>query len=358
MVKLTRREAALLGLAAITSISPAKSARADTGDSRPGISRNDVLSYVDPELRSFLRTLPPETPITAEDVKRWRQNPEPASDGALPAGVVAHSIPGRRGGSEVRIFIVGRSTGERPRPALLYMHGGGYISGNTASAWPGFSGLQQIAKDHDCTVVSVDYRLAPETPFPGALDDNYTALKWLHANAESLGVDPRRIAVMGESAGGGHAATLTIAARDRGEIPLLFQLLIYPMLDDRTGSTRQVAPHIGSFIWTRQANRFGWSSLLGVPAGSRLVPRGSVPARATSLRGLPPTYIGVGGLDLFVKEDIQFAERLIDAGVPTELHVAPGAYHGFFFLVPDAAVSKRFATSYNAALTQAFAASG
>jgi acetyl esterase/lipase len=218
--------------------------------------------------------------------------------------------------------------------------------------------LQQIAKDHDCTVVSVDYRLAPETPFPGALEDNYAALKWLYANAESLGVDRKRIAVMGESAGGGHSATLTMAARDRGEVPILFQLLIYPMLDDRTGSTRAVAPHIGAFIWTRQANRFGWDVLLGVPAGSRSVPRGSVPARATDLHGLPPTYIGVGALDLFVDEDIEFARRLVNAGVPTELYVAPGAYHGFFFLVPNATISKRFDESYNAALARAFALPG
>ena len=131
------------------------------------------------------------------------------------------------------------------RPALLYTHGGGYISGNTASSWPKFSGLQKIAQDHDCLIVSVDYRLAPETAFPGALEDSYAALKWLHANANSLGADPKRIAIMGESAGGGLAATLAIAARDRGEVPVMFQLLIYPMLDDRTGSTREPAPHIG-----------------------------------------------------------------------------------------------------------------
>jgi acetyl esterase/lipase len=204
-------------------------------------------------------------------------------------------------------------------------------------------------------VVSIDYRLAPETRFPGSLEDNYAALKWLHSNAQSLGVDPTRVAVMGESAGGGHAAMLAIAARDRGEIPLLFQLLIYPMLDDRTGSTREVPRHIGAFIWTPDANRFGWSSLLGMPAGSGSVPEGSVPARARDLKGLPPTYIGVGSLDLFVNEDIEFAGRLIDAGVPTELDVVPGAYHGFFFLVPNAAVSRRFSDSYNAALAKAFA---
>lgn len=356
MVELTRREAALLGLAAIAPVAGVSAVAKDAEESGRSIGPEDLLRYVDPELRSFLRTLPPAaTEVTLEEVKRWRRNSEPQANGAPVAAVEARSIPGPRGAPEVRLFIVGASTTQRPRPAVLYMHGGGYVSGNTASSWPRYTGLQDIAKAHDCTVVSVDYRLAPETPFPGALEDNYAALKWLHANAESLGVDRTRIAVMGESAGGGHAATLSIAARDRGEIPILFQLLIYPMLDDRTGSTRDVPPHVGAFIWTRQANRFGWSSLLGVPAGSQRVPKDSVPARATNLRGLPPTYIGVGALDLFVREDIEFAERLIDAGVTTELAVAPGAYHGFFFLAPDAEISKRFSTAYNAALAKAFA---
>jgi acetyl esterase/lipase len=351
MANLTRRDAALLGLAAMTSI---RTADAATTAAEPlsGSGREEPLSYVDPELRAFLRTLPPDTPITLTDIKQWRQSPE--SSAPVPDGVLVRHIPGSPGAPNVRIFIFGKSLGGRPRPGLLYMHGGGYISGSTASSWPGFAGLQKIATDHDCMVVSVDYRLAPETPFPGSLEDNYTALKWLHVNAESLGVDPAKIAVMGESAGGGQAATLTLAARDRGEIPILFQLLVYPMLDDRTGSTLRVPPHIGEFIWTRQHNRFGWSSLLGVPAGSKMVPKGSVPARASNLGGLPPTYIGVGSVDLFVEEDIEFAKRLIAAGVSTELHVAPGAYHGFFFLSPDATVSKEFAASFNAALARGF----
>jgi acetyl esterase/lipase len=239
---LTRREAALLGMAAVASVPLADDAAAATEGT---MSRKALLSHVDPQLQPFLRTLPVEPPITAELVRSWRQDAGAQATAALPTGVVARSIRGPRGASDVRIFVTGSSPGKRPRPGLLYMHGGGYISGSTASSWPGFSGCLQIAKDHDCVVVSVDYRLAPETRFPGSLEDNYAALKWLHANAESLGVDPARIAVMGESAGGGHAATLTIAARDRGEVPIFFQLLIYPMLDDRTGSTTAVPAHIG-----------------------------------------------------------------------------------------------------------------
>jgi acetyl esterase/lipase len=204
-------------------------------------------------------------------------------------------------------------------------------------------------------IVAVDYRLAPETPFPGSLEDNYAALKWLHDSADSLGVDPSRIALMGASAGGGHAAMLAIAARDRGEVPIAFQLLIYPMLDDRTGSSRHVPPHMGKYIWVPDSNRFGWSSLLGVPAGSRVVPAGAVPARVENLAGLPPVFIGVGSVDLFVDEDVDYARRLLDSGVSTELCVVPGAYHGFDIIAPEASVSKAFWATWSAALSKAFA---
>jgi acetyl esterase/lipase len=233
------------------------------------------------------------------------------------------------------------------------MHGGGYIFGSAGQFNPF---LQAVAQNCGCLVVSVDYRLAPETHFPGSLEDNYTALRWLYKNSDELGVDRKRIAIGGESAGGGLSAQLAIAARDRSEIPILFQLLIYPALDDRTGSTRQVPPYIGQFIWSAGSNRFAWTSFLGVPAGSPTVPAGSVPARVENLAGLPPAFIGVGALDLFVDEDVEYARRLINAGVPTELLVIPGAYHGFDELVPDAAVSKRFTESWMVALRRAFAA--
>jgi acetyl esterase/lipase len=128
------------------------------------------------------------------------------------------------------------------------------------------------------------------------------------------------------------------------------QVMIYPMLDDRTGSSRTVAPHLGAFVWDAAANRFGWSSLLGVPAGSAAVPRGAVPARVENLHGLPPTFIAVGSIDLFVEEDIAYAQRLIQAGVPTELFIAPGGYHGFDIIVPEARISKRFKAAWNDAL--------
>jgi acetyl esterase/lipase len=254
----------------------------------------------------------------------------------------------------LRLVIVDPAPGTKGRPAFLHMHGGGYVTGMAGQFNPS---LQAVAQNFGCLVVSVDYRLAPETHFPGSLEDNYTALRWLYKNSDELGVDRKRIAIGGESAGGGHAAQLAIAARDRREIPILFQLLIYPMLDDRTGSTRQVPPYMGQFVWNAGSNRFGWTSLLGVPAGSPAAPAGAVPARVENLAGLPPAFIGVGALDLFVDEDVEYARRLINAGVATELHVIPGAYHGFDLLVPDAAVSKRFTESWTVALRRAFATS-
>ena len=249
-------------------------------------------------------------------------------------------------------MIVDPAPGTKRRPAFLHMHGGGYVSGFAGQFNPF---LQAVAQHCGCLVVSVDYRLAPETHFPGSLEDNYAALRWLYKNSDELGVDRKRIVIGGESAGGGHSVMLAIAARDRREIPILFQLLIYPALDDRTGSTRQPPPSIGQFIWNAGSNRFGWTSFLGVPAGSPAVPAGAVPARVENLAGLPPAFIGVGALDLFVDEDVEFARRLIDAGVSTELLVVPGAFHGFDVFVPDAAVSKRFTESWMVALRRAYA---
>lgn len=260
-------------------------------------------------------------------------------------------IPGRKGDPDVRIFIINAGEKGKPgRPAILHMHGGGYVLG---SAKIGLRSLQALAEDLDCVIITVDYRLAPETPFPGSLEDNYAGLKWLYDNAADLGVDRERIAVMGESAGGGHAAMLAIAARDRGEVPLVLQALIYPMLDDRTGSTRQVAPHVGTIGWTRAHNVFGWSSLLGVPAGSAQVPYGAVPSRVEKLAGLAPAFIAVGDLDLFVDEDVEYARRLKAAGVPTELHVTPGVPHGFDLLAWTRQ-AKQHKADLHAALNRAF----
>ncbi len=244
--------------------------------------------------------------------------------------------PGPEGAPDVRMLVYQPISVQGPLPALLWIHGGGYVIGTADSEDLGVKGIVSAL---GCAAVSVDYRLAPETPHPGPVEDCYAALKWLYTHAGELGVDTKRIAIGGGSAGGGLAAALGLLTRDRGEVPLAFQLLIYPMLDDRTVTTTDPHPYTGEFIWTAEANRFGWKSLLGQePGGPDVSPYASA-ARAEHLEGLPPTFISVGALDLFLEEDMEYARRLIRAGVPTELHVYPGAFHGYN-LVADAQVSQ------------------
>ncbi len=244
--------------------------------------------------------------------------------------------PGPEGAPDVRMLVYQPTSMQRALPALLWIHGGGYVVGTADGEDLGVKGIVSAL---GCAAVSVDYRLAPETPHPGPVEDCYAALKWLYNNAGELGVDTKRIAIGGGSAGGGLAAALGLLTRDRGEVPLAFQLLIYPMLDDRTVTTTDPHPYTGEFIWTAEANRFGWKSLLGQEPGGPDVSSYASAARAENLEGLPPTFISVGALDLFLEEDMEYARRLIRAGVPTELHVYPGAFHGYN-LVADAQVSQ------------------
>jgi len=209
---------------------------------------------------------------------------------------------------------------------------------------------RQIADQAGFIVVSVDYRLAPEHPHPAPLDDCHAALRWLHGHAADLGGVAPKIVVMGQSAGGGLAAALAQRVRDAGDLAIAHQHLIYPMLDDRTCTRGPDAT--GEFVWTRPSNAFGWASLLGQPPGRADAPRHAVPSRATDLSGLPPAYIAVGSLDLFLAEDLDYAARLAAAAVPVELHVYPGAYHGFDF-VADAAVAQAFHRDSIAALRRA-----
>jgi len=200
----------------------------------------------------------------------------------------------------------------------------------------------------------VDYRLAPETPYPGAIEDGYSALKWLSENAQALSIDARRITVIGESAGGGLAAALAILARDRGEYPIASQVLTYPMLDDRPQTTDGIAG-IGQFVWTRQNNRFGWSCYLGSLFGSEDLSPYAAAARCADFRKLPPAYISCGDLDLFVVENMAYAHSLICAGIAVELRTYPGAFHGFD-LIESAAVSRRFQRDLRDAIARALAA--
>lgn len=248
-------------------------------------------------------------------------------------------VPGLNGAPDVRCLVYESNKSSGTRPAFLHIHGGGYIGGNVEGS---DQRNTQVAAQLGVTVVSVEYRLAPEHPYPAPLDDCAAALAWLFDTAGELNVDAARIAVGGDSAGGGLAAALVQRTHAEGKYTIAFQHLVYPMLDDRTTAPGVTPdPLTGEFVWTADANKFGWASYLGdmAPAAP------AVPARADSVEGLPPTWIGVGGLDLFLDEDIAYARRLTGAGVATELQIYPAAYHGFVF-VQDAPISQRFERDY------------
>jgi acetyl esterase/lipase len=231
------------------------------------------------------------------------------------------------------------------------MHGGGYVVGSPVTYHEQCSGF---ADELGIIVVSVDYRLAPEHPFPAGLEDCYTALRWVHDHADALGVDPARIAVGGDSAGGGLAAALAQLALDRGKVPVCFQLLVYPMLDDRT-VLRADHGGTGAFVWSPTSNAFGWTSYLGHPPRHDDDRPYAAPARREDLRGLPPAWIGVGGLDLFHDEDLAYAERLRAAGVECEVTVVAGMYHGADVVSGGSAASTAFRAAGRDALGAALA---
>jgi acetyl esterase/lipase len=222
-----------------------------------------------------------------------------------------------------------------PLPCIFSIHGGGYIVGSYDMDDAKFD---RQCVHFPCVGVSVEYRLAPETPYPGPLDDCYAGLRWTYEHAAELGIAPDRIGISGVSAGGGLAAALALLARDRAEVPVAFQLLECPLIDDRqtTSSSRLD----GLPIWSRESNEFGWRSYLGELYGGD-VPAYAAAARATDLAGLPPALVIVGGADGFRDEDIEYALRLNQAGVPTELHVLPGAPHGVQYFA-DSVVARRW----------------
>jgi acetyl esterase/lipase len=316
---------------------------------------DERLAQVAPELRGALELFP-AADYTLEDGLHQRRAAMAQMVRAIPpelehVRVEERFAPGLNGAADVRLLLYRPPAASAvPRPAILHVHGGGYVIG-TPEINDGMN--RAMCLEADCVITSVDYRLAPETTFPGSLEDCYAALQWLADNAAELGVDASRIAVAGESAGGGHAAALAIHARDLGGPAVFFQLLDSPMLDDRTCAA-EPHPHAGHFVWTHETNRFGWRSLLGVEPGGPEVPANGSPARTQDLSGLPPTFISVGALDLFMDESLDYTRRLNRAGVPVELHVIPGAYHGYSMAAasPQAQETTRLRM---AALKRAFA---
>ena len=282
---------------------------------------------VDPQLSGFLDLLP-VTPLSDETLAemRGRSLALPASPEAVEkVELTRHFIPGPKGAPDLEMLVYRPRASKGVLPCIFHIHGGGFVGGDANEIEPM---LRPLAAELDCVTTSINYRLAPETRFPGAIEDCYAALAWVVQNAAALGVDTTRIGLKGESAGGGLAAALALLARDRGEYRLAFQSLAYPMLDDRTCVIEE-NPFAGEFLWTPHNNAYGWAAYLGQPPGSEGVSPYAAPARAESLAGLPPTFISAGTLDLFIDEDIDYARRLIRAGVPCELHIYPGGFHGF-----------------------------
>lgn len=316
----------------------------------------DFTEKLDPELAAVLRAMPAEgvfdwddLPATRELVSRMLAQmtvDAPDSENVLKED---REVPGHEGGPEVPVRVYRPAGGVGALPGLLWIPGGGYVMGGVEQE---DLSAQHVVEEVGCVVVSVEYRRAPEHPFPAPVEDCYAALKWAADNAATLGVDSGRLAIGGASAGGGLAAALALLARDRGEVGVAFQLLVSPMIDDRnaTPSSREITD---PRVWNREANLFGWRSYLGEAAGGEGVPPYAAAARSVALAGLPPAYIPVGTQDLFVDEDIEYARRLMRAGVPTELHVYPGAFHGSEGYAPAASLSRRFVTDRDEALRRA-----
>lgn len=294
-------------------------------------------TLLDPDVASALSGLA-FPPVNAGNLARFRETR------LLQVGEVTlsdevertdHRVPGATGDPDVLLRVHRAKAATGLQPCVYWVHGGGYVMGTYETEDLRFD---RWCQRMGCVGVAVEYRLAPETPYPGPLNDCYAGLRWVHAHAEELGVDANRIGIGGGSAGGGLAAGLGLLTRDRAEVPLAFQLLIYPMIDDRmiTDSSQWDVP-----IWPPSSNKFGWSSYLGPLYGTKDVPAYAAPARAEDLRGLPPTYLMVGTLDGFLDEDIEYANRLMRAGVPTELHVYPGGPHGFDGFAPGTPLSRQ-----------------
>jgi acetyl esterase/lipase len=270
------------------------------------IPRTIITRYTLPLMRAAGRLVGRNTPADIETLTL-----------ASGVGVRLHRPPGATG------------TG----PGMVWIHGGGYVIGSAAQD---DAICRRFARDLGITIAAVEYRLAPEYPYPIPVEDCYSALTWL---AGLPAVDPARVVIAGASGGGGLAAALALLARDRGDVDVAAQMLVYPMLDDRSATAEGIDGR-NHRLWSQSSNRYGWSSYLGDAD-----PKVAVPARRDDLRGLPPTWLGVGTLDLFHDEDLAYVERLRAAGVPCDLEVVQGAFHGFDGVVPKASVSQSFFNS-------------
>ncbi|MET8764670.1 alpha/beta hydrolase [Lentzea sp. NPDC004782] len=299
----------------------------------------------DPELIPWIDVLPDAPMRTYEELLATRAQMSeflvqmPVYEPGQPIDVRDELIPGPDGAPDVRVRIYTPRSADEPRPGLVYIHGGGFVSGDIDTT---DTFCLTYADKLGIVVVSVDYRLAPETPFPGPVEDCYAALVWTANKATELGVDPARIGVAGASAGGGLAAGTVLLARDRGGPAIVFQHLGIPELDDRL-ETESMREYADTPLWNSPKAAFSWDSYLGEgKRGTADVSPYAAPARATDLSGLPPTVVTVCQFDPLRDEGMEYARRLSQANVPTELRGYPGTFHGSA-AITKAAVTQRMA---------------
>lgn len=251
-----------------------------------------------------------------------------------------HEAPYKDGSFKVPLYIYKPVNESKTLPVIYWTHGGGLVTGEVQQDE---SLLKGFVQTFNCVIVTPEYRLAPEYPFPTPLEDCYTGLSWVFDSADELNINTKRITIAGASAGGGMTAALAQLVRDRNEFPhsLIFQLLMYPMLDDRN-TVPDGKNDEENYVWTKENNIFGWTSYIGGEPGTDKTPKYASASRMENLENLPPALIMVGGIDLFVSECIEYAKRLNEAGVSTELHVYPGGTHGYEGLAPDIRISQGF----------------
>ncbi len=309
--------------------------------------RRYAPDLLNPDLAQAVRQMPP---VDNSDVAKARQSVAMMNEFMPPVdesgvSIEERAIPGPD--SEIRVRIYRPASGERSAPALLFYHWGGFMLGDLDTE---HARCVMIAREAACVVVSVDYRLAPEHPFPAAPEDSYAGLVWTAENAARLGVDAERIAVGGTSAGGGLAAAVSLMARDRRGPRVSFQFMGFPVLDDRM-ETASVRAFTDTPNWTYEATVNMWRYYLDGHAGS--VSPYAAPMRAEDLSGLPPAYVWTGEFDPLRDEGVAFALRLMAAGVPVEMHNYAGAFHGFD-QVPGAEIAQRSRHEQVAVLRAAF----
>ena len=296
---------------------------------------------IDPELASLVDVLPvielDDMQVARDAFEQLIASLKTDIPGIETLEIEDRLVPGHEDDPDVPVRVYRpKEPRTPPVPGILQIHGGGFVIGSVESE---HAGAALMAIDTGAVVVSVDYRLAPEHPYPAGVHDCYAALTFLHAEAGSLGVDTSRLAVVGASAGGGLSAATALLARDRGGPPLCFQMLHIPELDDRL-ETPSMKTFVDSPVWNRPLAEISWRAYLGDLYGAAEVPVYAAPARAADLSGLPPGYVSTAENDPLRDEGIIYATRLLQAGVSTELHLFPGTFHGSA-MVTTAAVSKR-----------------